>query len=426
MKMKRFYLIFFIALVSVNAQVEYSAESNLIINAPLFYIDFANYKSEAADKTRLDVFIQVPYTSIQFIKKDNSFLAGYNVTLTFYDKDKRNILFERSWKEKITSNDFTQTVSRSSHNFSYRTFDLNPGNYTIRCILEDTDSRRAATREFKLELKKFPQTLSISDIMLISEIIKDPSGDKIVPNISKTVSNKTNSFPFYFEIYSDKEEQVILEYHLLNLKSNTTLKQMNPQNLKAGSNTIYFTMENTDFKLGDYIIKVFVKDNDWKDVTSTQKQFYSKIFGFPNSIIDLDKAVDQLVYIASPDDLGYIKDAKEYDEKLNRFLIFWEKKKPNTKIEENPILYEYYRRVEYANKNFKGFGEGWKSDMGLIYITFGPPNNVERHPLASNSVPYEIWDYYDLNRSFIFADQTGFGDYRLVNPDYSRWPGYRQ
>lgn len=185
-------------------------------------------------------------------------------------------------------------------------------------------------------------------------------------------------------------------------------------------------MENTDFKLGDYIIKVFVKDNDWKDVTSTQKQFYSKIFGFPNSIIDLDKAVDQLVYIASPDDLGYIKDAKEYDEKLNRFLIFWEKKKPNTKIEENPILYEYYRRVEYANKNFKGFGEGWKSDMGLIYITFGPPNNVERHPLASNSVPYEIWDYYDLNRSFIFADQTGFGDYRLVNPDYSRWPGYRQ
>lgn len=424
--MKRFYLIFFIALLSVNAQVEYSAESNLLINAPLFYVDFANYKSNVPDKTRMDVFIQVPYTSIQFIKKDNSFLAGYNVTLTFYDKDKKNILFERSWKEKITSNDFTQTISRSNHNFSYRTFDLNPGDYTIRCILEDTDSRRAATREFKLELKKFPETLSISDIILISEIIKDPAGDKIVPNISKTVSNKTTSFPFYFEIYSDKEEQVILEYHLINLKSNTTLKQMNPQNLKAGSNTIYFTIENTEFKLGDYIIKVLVKDNDWKDVTSTQKQFYSKIFGFPNSIIDLDKAVDQLVYIASPDDIGYIKDAKEYDEKLNRFLIFWEKKKPNTKIEENPILYEYYRRIEYANKNFKGFGEGWKSDMGMIYITFGPPNNVERHPLASNSVPYEIWDYYDLNRSFIFADQTGFGDYRLVNPDYSRWPGYRQ
>lgn len=424
--MKRFYLIFLIALISVNAQVEYSSESNLLINAPLFYVDFANYKSNVPDKTRMDVFIQVPYTSIQFIKKDNSFLAGYNVTLTFYDKDKKNILFERSWKEKITSNDFTQTISRSNHNFSYRTFDLNPGNYTIRCILEDTDSRRAATREFKLELKKFPEALSISDIILISEIIKDPAGEKIVPNISKTVSNKTTSFPFYFEIYSDKEEQVILEYHLLNLKSNTTLKQMNPQNLKAGSNTIYFTIENTEFKLGDYIIKVFVKDNDWKDVASAQKQFYSKIFGFPNSIIDLDKAVDQLVYIASPDDIGYIKEAKEYDEKLNRFLIFWEKKKPNTKIEENPILYEYYRRIEYANKNFKGFGEGWKSDMGMIYITFGPPNNVERHPLASNSVPYEIWDYYDLNRSFIFADQTGFGDYRLVNPDYSRWPGYRQ
>ena len=94
-------------------------------------------------------------------------------------------------------------------------------------------------------------------------------------------------------------------------------------------------------------------------------------------------------------------------------------------MKNNPILNEYYRRIEYANKKFKALGEGWRSDMGMIYVTFGPPTNVERHPMDMNSKPYEIWEYNELDRTFIFLDQTGFGDYRLVNPDYSRWPGYR-
>lgn len=424
--MKRLFLLLLIISITINAQVEYSTEANLTINAPVFFVDFANYRSEEESKSRLDVFIQIPYSSIQFVKKDNLFSGGYTVTLTFYDINKNNILFERNWKEKVSTADFTQTISRNNNNISYRMFNLNPGNYTIRCILEDSDSRRAATREFKITLKNFKDSLSVSDPLLISEIVKDPEGDKIVPNIARAVSNKTVKLPFYFELYSNKDQQVVLEYQIDNLKSNVTTKYMSPQIVKAGVNSIYHTIENVDFKLGDYVLNIILKNESWKEVASSQKQFYSKIYGFPSTIVDLDKAVAQLMYIASPDEISYIKDSENYNEKLERFLRFWDKKKPNSTLEENPILYEYYRRVEYANKNFKGFGEGWRSDMGLIYITFGPPNNVERHPLAANSVPYEIWDYYDLNRSFIFADQTGFGDYRLMNPDFSRWPGYRQ
>jgi len=423
--MKRIWLIVFALSVIIKAQVEYSAETNIAINAPLFYIDFANYKSDSPDKARLDVFVQIPYSSIQFIKKDNSFAGGYNVTLTFYDKDKKTILFERNWRERITTTDFAQTISRNNYNFSYRTFDLNPNTYTIRCILEDIDSRRASTREYKINLKKFTDSLSVSDILLITEIIKDKSGEKVVPNISKVVSNKTNELPFSFEIYSDKDQQVVLEYQIENLRSNTTTKYMDPITVKSGTNQIFHTIDNVSFKLGDYNLRVVLKNKDWKEVSFSEKSFISKIYGFPNSIVDLDKAIEQLLYIASPKEISYIKEAQNYDEKLDRFLKFWDSKKPNPIMEENPVLYEYYRRVEYANKHFKGLNEGWRTDMGLIYITFGPPNNVERRPMEANSIPYEIWEYYDLNRVFIFADPTGFGDYRLVNPDYSRWPGYR-
>ena len=86
---------------------------------------------------------------------------------------------------------------------------------------------------------------------------------------------------------------------------------------------------------------------------------------------------------------------------------------------------EYYRRVEYANENFNGYFKGWRSDMGMVYITLGPPDQVTRRPYEIDSKPYEIWDYYILNRSFIFVDQTNFGDYRLENPAYGDWFRYR-
>jgi hypothetical protein len=54
--------------------------------------------------------------------------------------------------------------------------------------------------------------------------------------------------------------------------------------------------------------------------------------------------------------------------------------------------------------------------MGMVFILFGSPSNVERHPFDIDAKPYEIWTYYDFNRSIIFVDETGFGDYRLLTP----------
>lgn len=424
--MKRLIIILFVFSYSLFAQVESSSGVSQYNNPKIFYVDFANYIDKTPDKTRLDVFIQVPYSNIQFVKQNNNFNASYNITLIFYDKDKKNVLFQRIWKEKVTTTEFEHTLSKDNFNLSYRTFEFNPGDYFLTCILEDSDSRKSFSLEFPLNIKMMNDSLGLSDVIFVADVIKDSTGDKIVPNVSKIVTNKTKSLPFYFEIYSSKERNIFLEYIIENLKTNTSTKQLLPFQLKSGTNSVFYTFENTDFKLGDYKLTINLEDSDHNTIVSTEKKLYAVITGLPASITDLDKAIEQMLYIASPNELDFIKEGKTYEERLNRFLAFWDKRKPNAKTDENPIMNEYYRRIEYANKNFKGWGlEGWRSDMGMIYVTFGPPSYVERHPLEPNSRPYEIWDYYELNRSFIFVDQTGFGDYRLLNPDYSRWPGYR-
>jgi GWxTD domain-containing protein len=48
----------------------------------------------------------------------------------------------------------------------------------------------------------------------------------------------------------------------------------------------------------------------------------------------------------------------------------------------------YYNRVYFSNYYFTNTVPGWKTDRGMIYIVYGPPNNMQKSP---NS---EKWIYY--------------------------------
>jgi GWxTD domain-containing protein len=132
---------------------------------------------------------------------------------------------------------------------------------------------------------------------------------------------------------------------------------------------------------------------------------------------DIDELAEQLRYIAKEDELDYIKEGKNDYEKQNRFMKFWEKKDPSPGTKRNEIMQEYYKRIRGADKLFSTtYTPGWKTDMGMVFIIYGQPDNVDRHPYEMDSKPYEVWDYYSQNKQFVFIDNTGFGDYRLATP----------
>lgn len=63
------------------------------------------------------------------------------------------------------------------------------------------------------------------------------------------------------------------------------------------------------------------------------------------------------------------------------------------------FIRNYFRRVEQANQFFSSYKEGWKTDRGMMYIIFGPPEEVYR--LADR----EVWEYKNENVKgrFIFT-----------------------
>src|SRR5262249_7462405 len=58
---------------------------------------------------------------------------------------------------------------------------------------------------------------------------------------------------------------------------------------------------------------------------------------------------------------------------------FWLRRDPTPDTEENEFKEEHYRRLAYANEHFASGVPGWKTDRGMIYIKFGPPDEVDAH-----------------------------------------------
>jgi len=415
MKIINIFLIILFASAIISAQVESSF--GIQNRDAVYYQDFLNFAGEKSSQTRVDVFIQVPYNEIQFVKTEHGFAAGYSVTISVFKEDKSTLLSEKTFNEKVEIKNFEQTISGSNFNLSLRSFNLSPGNYLIRTEIEDKDSRKTSSSENKFEVRDFTGGSGISDMMLVAKKTVVDGSNKILPNVSRNVLTKKEGIPLFFEVYKNQPGDVKINFKIFE-DENTIYDSTEVKKIDSGKTQIFFTIKELELGLGNYIIQLAVVDSDDKIIGTIRKSFLSRWPGVPSSIKDLDKAIKQLVYIATEDEIEKIEETENRDEKVKEYLNFWKKKDPTPQTEDNPIFDEYYRRVFYANDKFSHYIEGWKTDRGMVFIILGPPNNVDRHPFEFNTKPYEVWEYYDLNRQFIFVDETGFGDYRLITPMY--------
>jgi GWxTD domain-containing protein len=121
------------------------------------------------------------------------------------------------------------------------------------------------------------------------------------------------------------------------------------------------------------------------------------------------------------------------DEEREQFIEqFWLRRDPTPDTLENEFKEEHYRRIAYANEHYASGIPGWKADRGRIYITYGPPDEIESHPSGgsyqrpmeegggeTSTYPFEQWRYRYIegigNDIIIeFVDPTMTGEYRMT------------
>ncbi|GMR25571.1 MAG: hypothetical protein BMS9Abin39_0880 [Ignavibacteria bacterium] len=412
-----------------SAGLIYSQEENpepYRITTVKYFQDFLNFMDDDG-QSRVDIFMQVPFEVIQFERTSKGFKGGYSVTISIYLEDGETLYLEKIWNEKISVKSFEETSAKENYNLSYRSFKLKPGRYFIKTAVMDRDSRKEYSSDNYYNVKDFSQKPSISDIMLIAQMTNVEGKNKIIPNVSRNVSGNKEDINIFFEIYSDSSTDYNVDYFVTNKDDKILYQRSGKQSINKGKTQVFYTIsDSTLLSLGNYILTVRLRDRNDKVLASTTKTFYYRWIGLPVTVNDIDKAIEQLIYIANPDEIKYMENGKNDEEKTKRFLEYWKSKDPSPGNDENEVFEEYFGRVSYANEHFSRYREGWLSDRGMVFIILGPPNNINRYPFAYDSKPYEVWQYYELNRSFTFLDQTGFGDYRLITPLYGDLYRYRQ
>jgi GWxTD domain-containing protein len=141
---------------------------------------------------------------------------------------------------------------------------------------------------------------------------------------------------------------------------------------------------------------------------------------------------EDVVYIITDEERNAFKHLQTDEEREQFVEAFWKRRDPTPDTEENEYKEELYRRIAYANEHYASGIPGWKTDRGMIYIKYGPADEVDSHPSGgsyerpfeegggeTSTYPFEDWRYRyldgigsDINIEFV--DTTMTGEYHMT------------
>lgn len=406
--------IVFISASDIRAQLkDKSIKGN---ERDLFFTDPMVFYSKDQMKARLDIYIEIPLENLQFKKNYSTKMYDASVNYNIKITNKSNeIVSNESITDYVTTSKADQKKLDESAKFIVKEFYLNPGDYSLEVTLSDINTKKEKTKKEQVSITDFAmKDVSFSDIMLVSNFKMENGKKVITPLIEKNIDNLKEIYLF-FEVYNSKNQQLVnnYSYKITDSKEKIIEKGIYTYTLIPGINKFFEKIPTVNLVFGNY--KLEIKDNTNGQLIAS-KEFTNKLSGIPVNMKDLSLLIDQLLYIANSEELDRIKNAPTNELKEKYFIEFWRSKDPSQYTNKNELMIEYYKRIQTANERYSHYIDGWKTDMGMVYIIYGEPSNIERHPYNEGTKPYEIWDFYSVNKEFIFVDETGFGDYNLITP----------
>jgi len=145
---------------------------------------------------------------------------------------------------------------------------------------------------------------------------------------------------------------------------------------------------------------------------------------------------EDVTLIVTPEEKQVFLGLSTPEEKDQFIEQFWLRRDLDQTTMVNEFKEEHYRRIAYANERFHSGIPGWLTDRGRIYIRFGPPTGIEKHPTGGTyarkpeegggmtyTYPFEVWFYNHLDGvgdgiEIEFVDYTRTQEYRIArDPD---------
>lgn len=414
---------FFLFITILTGQVYAQPES-----PKLLYSDFIQIPSD----TIAEVYYtyKIPLNHLVFEKQADLFLAEYRISVEVFDSNDVKFIARDIKEKNIQVPDYEQTNSRVIFSEGLLTLNLKPGTYLMKEILFDYKSGR------EFNLPPFPLKIDSTAKFLSPLIITDKTTD-CSKRKSPVLANYGGSLPFdegqYSFLFPVKKKLDAETIYVSVIQDKDTLykgRLNDPEKvalslsecggkiaMDSGSGQgdySLFKLEGISGRVKEGGFEIYISDTP--DL-STGKRFplASRWIDKPLSLRDPELAIKLLNVIEKDSVINRLLKADD-DEYTRELAAYWKKIDPTPETEYNPLMQEFYSRIDYAVKNFATLAgaNGANTDRGKIYIKFGKPTDVDRTSDNYGNV-IETWTYNNPQRKFVFVDKNGTGDFSLIN-----------
>ena len=389
------------------------------IGLPYFNTEVFPTVTKDGSQRIVRVYVQVLNDDITFVSVDSGYIAEIQIDIYLSEKE-QDFVFTRTLNKEIFSENFDETNSQKIVNMFSTEIPIDSGKFEAVITVLDKNTGKQVNRKIFFELPPLNDLpFLISEALIFDRFKKDSTGKIIdfIPNLTGNFSSDSNFVYIYFNTFIVDSEYDSLNIHYVIRDASNYINQQNQYNIDGRSRfrEHFIRFSRHQFERARYSVKITASTGKYKYDIDKFISFFWTIS--PNSPQDIDLALKQMDYLADRDSINYFL-KQPFESKRAYFERFWKEMDPNPKTNKNELMDEYYRRVNIANQSFSTMSqEGWLTDRGRIFIKFGEPDDIERHPFEMDSYPYEIWQYYTLRKVFLFIDRLGFGDYYL-HPSY--------
>ncbi len=319
------------------------------------------------------------------------------------------------------------------------------GDYTLEVVGSDSiNPSHKDSISLTISIKAYPSEVVCSDIELCSSIKSSQSKeDPFYKNSLEVVPNPTiifgvTTYPVvfhYLELYNLNPEETYTLKKIISAPDDRIIKESSKTRKYGVENAVELgTMNITSILSGKYHFDVLICDHNSEEIAGTEKVLYIynphletpsiPVYSFDAGVLaelseeGLSKEFRQAQYIALDEEIELFAQLDTESGKREFLGKFWESVRKGRRGHPPIKREDYLRLVETVNERFHaGPREGWKTDQGRVYITYGEPDEIERHPSLGETKPYEVWYYNAIEGGvqFYFVERRGWGDFDLVH-----------
>jgi GWxTD domain-containing protein len=355
----------------------------------------------------LHVTIYIPYNQMSFSIADSLYEAEVDISVILYQKGQQK--GGEIWRKKVVLEDFEKTSAHEEGISWTLQVPIVPGAYDMRTMVKDVQTGMGAKREEKITIEDpASQPFWVSTPAFYFKSDEDMRGLLIANNLDV----EYDSIYIFVQIAVDTAQAESLLFTCYAIDDGKERKVLMNRYINTDSTMFWSSFPFRSQELGEEDYTILVELSKDARIVARNGKLIAITYPFFKSKLFLER-VEQMVYIADGKEMKKLEGAS-IESREAVWEEFWSQKDPIPETPENETSDEYFRRVDYANEQFKSYTSGWRTDRGRIYIVYGQPDEIEYHPFEEGSVPYQVWYYYSIGKRFIFADLSMTGDYTQI------------